>query len=69
MELEPNEFRQNPSAHMQNSSTHWTCEVKRMGENSSFIFICYVKTVPVYDFVLVCVVLYPSVKEFFKTIY
>ena len=26
-----------------------TCEVNRMGENSSFILKCYVKTVPVYD--------------------
>ena len=30
-----------------------TCEVNTMGENSSFIFTCYVKTVPVYDFRLV----------------
>ena len=34
-----------------------TCEVNRMGENSSFIFTCYVKTVPVYDFKLVWIVL------------
>ena len=46
-----------------------TCEVNRMGENSSYNFICYVKTVPVYDFQLVLVVLHKSVKEFFKTIY
>ena len=38
-----------------------------MGNNSSFIFTCYVKTVPVYD--LVWVVLHSSVKEFFKMIY
>ena len=25
-------------------------KLTRMGENSSFIFTCYVKTVPVYDF-------------------
>ena len=30
-----------------------TCKVNTMGENSSFIFICYLKTVPVYDFRLV----------------
>ena len=46
-----------------------TCEVNRMGENSSFTFTCYVKTVPVYDFKLVWVVLHPCVKEFFKKIY
>ena len=43
-----------------------TCEVNRMGENSSFIFTCYVKNVPVYDFKLVRVVLHPSVKDFFR---
>ena len=32
-----------------------TCKVDRMGENSSFIFTGYVKTVPVYDFKLVWV--------------
>ena len=46
-----------------------TCEVNRMGENSSFIFICYVKTVPVYDFKLVWVVLQSSVKQFFETLH
>ena len=46
-----------------------TCEVDKMGENSSFIFTCYVKTIPVYSFKLVWVVLHPSVKDFFKTIY
>ena len=46
-----------------------TCEVNRMGENSSFIFIRHFKTVPVYGFKLVWVVLHPSVKEFFKTIH
>ena len=40
-----------------------------MGENSSFIFTCYLKTVPVYDFKLVWVVLHRYVKEVFKTIY
>ena len=40
-----------------------------MGENSSFIFTGYVKTVPVYDSKLVWVVLHLSVQEFFKTIY
>ena len=39
-----------------------------MGENSSFIFTGYFKTVPVYDFKLVWVVLHLSVKDFFKTI-
>ena len=34
-----------------------------MGENSSFIFTCYVKTVKVYDFKLVWVVLDPSVQS------
>ena len=43
-----------------------TCEVNRMGENSSFIFTCCVKTVPVYDFKLVWAVLDPSFKEYFK---
>ena len=37
-----------------------------MGENSSFIFACYIKTVPLYDFKLVCVVLHPSSKNFSK---
>ena len=44
-----------------------TCEVNTMGENSLFIFTCYVKTVPVYDLKLVLVVLHPSVTEFFKS--
>ena len=43
-----------------------TCEVNRMGENRSFIFTLYVKTVQVYNFKLFCVVLHPSVKEFTK---
>ena len=51
------------------TSRERTCEVNRMGENSSFIFTCYVKTVSIYDFKLVLVVLHPPVKEFFKTIY
>ena len=46
-----------------------TCEVNTMRENSSFIFTCYVKTFPVYDFKLLWVVLHPSDKEFFKTAY
>ena len=46
-----------------------TNEVNRMGENSSFIFACYVKTGPAYDFKIVWVVLHLSVKKFFKTIY
>ena len=37
--------------------------INAMDENSSFIFTCHVKTVLDYDFKLVCVVLYPSVKE------
>ena len=45
------------------------CQVNTMGESSSFIFTFYVKTVPVYDFRLVWVVIHPSIKEFFKTIY
>ena len=45
-----------------------TCEVNRIGEDSSFSFTCYVKTVPVYDSKLIRVILHPSVKEFFKTI-
>ena len=40
-----------------------------MGENSSFIFTCYIKIVPVYNFKLVWVALHLSDKEFFKTIY
>ena len=48
-------------------SSQRTCEVNRMGENGSFILTCYMKTVPVYDFILVWVVLHPPVKEFFKT--
>ena len=44
------------------------CEVNAMGENNSFMSICYVKTVSVYDFKLVCVFPHPSVKESFKTI-
>ena len=45
------------------------CEVHRMGENSSFILTCYIKTVLVYDFKHVWVVPHQSVKEFSKTIY
>ena len=45
------------------------CEVNGMGENGSFILTCYIKTVSVYDFKLVWVVLHLPVKEFFKTIY
>ena len=37
-----------------------TCKVNTMGENSSFNITCYVKTVPVYDFTLVWVVLHLS---------
>ena len=33
------------------------------------VFSCYIKTVPVYDFKRVWVVLHLPVKEFFKTIY
>ena len=39
-----------------------TCEVNKMGENNSFI--CIIKTVPVYDFKLVWVVLHPLPKNF-----
>ena len=46
--------------------TQWTCEVNGMGENSSFIFTSYVKTVPVYDFELVWVVLHPPVRDVSK---
>ena len=46
-----------------------TCEVNRTGENGFFILTCYIKTVPVYDFKLVWVILHLPVKEFFKTIY
>ena len=46
-----------------------TCEVNTMGENSSFIFTCYVKTVPGDDFKFVWIVVHPTVNEFFKTIY
>ena len=42
-----------------------TCEVNRIGENSSY-FTCYVKIIPVYNFKLVWVVLHPSVNEFSK---
>ena len=50
-------------------TSYRTCEVNRIGESSSIIFTCSVKTVPVYDFKLVWVVLHKSVKEYFKTIY
>ena len=43
-----------------------TCEVNRMGENRSFILTCYMKTVSVYDFKLVWVILHLPVKEFSK---
>ena len=43
-----------------------TCEVDTMGENSSFIFICYVKIVPVYNFKLVLVALHCLTKNFSK---
>ena len=38
-----------------------TCEVNRMGENSSFIVTRCIETVPVYDFKLVWVVLHASI--------
>ena len=44
-------------------------EPMKLIENGSSIFTCYVKTIPIYDFELVCVVLHPFVKEFFKTMY
>ena len=51
------------------TSSQTTSEVNRMGENGSFILTCYIKTVSVYDFKLVWVILHLPVKEFFKTIY
>ena len=38
-----------------------TCEVNTILENSSFIFKCFLKTVPVYDFKLAWEVLHPPV--------
>ena len=52
-----------------NISQQRTCEVNGLDENSPFIFTCYFKTVPVYDVERVWVVLHPSAKEYFKTIY
>ena len=40
-----------------------------MSKNNSSILIFYVKTVPIYTFKLVWVVLHSSVKEVFKTTY
>ena len=52
--------------HEKEHSIKRTCEVNTMDESSSLIFTCYVKTVPVYYFKLVWVVLHRSVKEFFE---
>ena len=46
-----------------------TCEANRMGENSSFIFKCYLKTVPVYNFQLVWVVLHPMSENFSRQLF
>ena len=43
-----------------------TCEAKAAGENSSFIFIVWVKFVPFYHLKLAYVVLHMAVKEFFE---
>ena len=43
-----------------------TCEVNPAGENSSYILTLCVKSVPLYHFVLACVVLHMAVKEFSK---
>ena len=44
-----------------------TCEANAAGENSSFVFIACVKSVPFYHFKLAYVVLQMVVKEFFET--
>ena len=44
-----------------------TCEANQVGENSSFIFIVCVKSVPHYHFKLAYVVLHMAATEFFKT--
>ena len=42
-----------------------TCEANPADENSSFIFIVCVKSVPLYHFKLAYVILHMAVKEFF----
>ena len=44
-----------------------TCEANPVGENSSFIFIVCVKSVPLYHFKLAYVVLHIAVKKIFET--
>ena len=44
-----------------------TCEANQEGENSSFIFTVYIKSVLRYHFKLAFVVLHMTVKEFFGT--
>ena len=44
-----------------------TCETNAAGENSSFIFSVFVRSVPCYHFKLAYVVLHMAVKEFFET--
>ena len=44
-----------------------TCEANAVGENNSFIFTVFVKSVPLYHFKLAYVVLQMAVKEFFET--
>ena len=44
-----------------------TCEANPAGENSSFIFRVGAKSVSIYHFKLVYVVLYMAVKEFLET--
>ena len=45
--------------------TRGSAEESTAGENSSFIFTVYVKSVPLYSFKLAYVVLHMAVKEFF----
>ena len=44
-----------------------TCEVNPVGENRSFIFTVYVKSVSLYHFKLAYIMLHMAVKEFFET--
>ena len=46
-----------------------TCEANSVGENSSFISPCCIKSVSLYHFKLLYVVLHMTLKEFLETLF
>ena len=59
--------RQAPITLKKNILGQRTCQANQAGENSSFIYIVCVKSVPRYHFKLAYVILQMAVKEFFET--